>query len=104
MTKEQILAALTSAFAVSPPAKIGPTGGCGRVYVSVTGDRATINGVAAAAKKLGIIFQRKAHYGMRNALYVGYDNASGRLLAKGEAVAEALTAAGIPAYMDAHGD
>ncbi len=100
MTKEEILAAMTTAFSIK--ATPNGTSGCGRVYVVVSGDRSTINAVAAAAKKLNVIFQRRAHYGMSNALYIGYDNADGKALAKGEAVAASLSAAGLSAYMDAH--
>lgn len=89
--------------------------GCGRVYVCLSGfdmtsmtsrkvDAKIVKAVAEAAKKVGMIFQRKAHYGMTNALYVGYDNATGRELAKGELLARRLTEAGVPAYCDAHGD
>ena len=104
MEKAKVLEAVKTAFAVPYTPKAGPCGGCGRVYVAVSGERETINAVAAAARKLGLRFERKTYYGTRNAFYIGYDNASGRELAKGEAIAEALTAAGLPAYMDAHGD
>lgn len=104
LSKAEVIKAVEAAFALRPAPKTGAFGGCGRVYVVVSGDRATINAVAAAAKKLGVIFQRKAYYGLRNALYVGYDNADGRALARGEAIAEHLTAAGIPAYSEACAD
>jgi hypothetical protein len=104
MEKSQVFEVVKSAFEMKVAPKQGAFGGCGRVYISVCGDRAVINAVSAAAKKLGIIFQRKAAYGMRNALYVGYDNADGRAMARGEAIAEYLKANGIVAYMDAHGD
>lgn len=62
MEKSAVLEAVKTAFALPVIPKTGPCGGCGRVYVVVTSDRPTINAVAAAAKKLGLIFQRKAHY------------------------------------------
>lgn len=101
-----VLEILKAAMAVPATPKTGPFGGCGRVYVTLSmgKDRKLVNAVAAAAKELGLIFQREAYYGMTNALYIGYDNADGRAMAKGEAVAKELTARGIPAYMDAHGD
>lgn len=76
--------------------------GCCRVYVTV--DKANAKTVAAAAKKIGKIFETKAHYGMKNALYIGYDNCSGRELAQGAAVVSALKAAGIYACREEHGD
>lgn len=104
MTKTEILEALTIAKSLTPPAKTGAFGGCGRVYVSVSGERATINAVSAACKKLGLVFDRRSYYGTRNAIYIGYDNADGRALAKGEAFAAKLSELGLPAYCDAHGD
>jgi len=77
--------------------------GSGRVYVVIT-EKEHAKGVAKAAKALGKIFQTKAHYGMRNALYIGYDNATGRELARGTKVVEVLKAHGIGAYRDEHGD
>ena len=77
--------------------------GCCRVYVSVS-DPAAAKKVAAAAKKLGKIWQKKSHYGAPNALYVGYDNMDGMALARGTAVVEALNAAGISCYRDEQGD
>ncbi len=76
--------------------------GCCRVYVTVEKQHAKT--VAAAAKQIGKIFEAKAHYGMRNALYIGYDNCSGRELAQGAAVVSALKAVGIDAYREEHGD
>lgn len=63
--------------------------GCCRVYV-VLANKADAKRVAAAAKKIGKIFQAKAHYGLKNALYIGYDNCSGRELAQGTDVMLAL--------------
>jgi hypothetical protein len=76
--------------------------GCCRVYVSV--DKAHAKGVAAACKKLNLIFQKKSHYGASNAVYVGYDNCDGKALAKGSAVVAALKAAGVDCYRDEQGD
>lgn len=90
--------------------------GCGCVYVCLSGSMNTetlkyekvkpevVKAVAKAAEATGMIFQRKAHYGFSNALYVGYDNADGRALALGELLAQKLTDAGIKAYMDAGAD
>lgn len=102
MSKQAVLEAVQAAFAVAVQPKTGAFGGCGRVYVCVPKEHATA--VAAAAKKLGVIFQRKGHYGLSNTLYVGYDNADGRALAKGEAIAESLTKAGIRAYHEVCAD
>lgn len=77
--------------------------GCGRIYVAITDDAAA-KAIAKAAKKIGKIFDKRSHYGTRNALYIGYDNCDGMALARGTAVVAALTAAGIPCYRDEHGD
>ena len=99
-------AAVEAAFEKACNAPIGPPGpaGCARIYVCVHGvDRKTINAIAAACKKRNMIFQRKAYYSLSNAIYIGY-SMHGREFAKGEAFAQALTEAGIPAYSTAEGD
>lgn len=106
---------LTEAFAL--PAKDIRPSCCGRVYVCIstpgglfpTPEQESIGkahqqGIKAAAKKIGKIFQTKSHYGDRNALYVGYDNASGIELAKGEAIVAHLKSYGIACYRNEHGD
>lgn len=98
MERKAIENAVIAAHAA--PAKAAQAFGCGRAYVCVSGDRATINAVAAACRKLGRIFQRRAYYGLRNAIYVGYDNATGRETGKAEGIAAALNAAGIEAYAE----
>lgn len=105
MTKEEkakVLEALTAANAA--PYEATPACGCGRAYVTVSGERDTINAVAAASKKLGLIFQRNAYYGLRNAIYIGYDNADGRALGKAKAFAKVLNERGIKAYDEACAD
>ena len=77
--------------------------GCGRIYVAVP-DKDAAKKVSAAAKKLGMDFQPRSYYGTRNALYIGYDNADGRTLARGTAVVAALKAVGISCHRDEHGD
>lgn len=81
-------------------------GGCARIYVGVYGvDAKTLNAVAAVCKAKHLIFERKAHYGMRNAIYIGYEMGStGATYCKGEAFAEALAKAGLPATVEAFGD
>lgn len=102
LTKSQVLAALRAAQA-TPFTPERPTG-CGRAYVIVSGDRATINAVAAGCKTLGLMFLRKAYGTSGNAIYMGYDNADGRALAKAKAFATTLKAHGLRAYDDAVGD
>lgn len=77
--------------------------GCARVYVAIADDDHA-KGIAKAARKLGLDFQKRSYYGTRNALYIGYDNLDGRELARGSAVVAALTAAGITCYRDEQGD
>jgi hypothetical protein len=76
--------------------------GCGRVYVCVLGRH--VPGIRAACKRAGVLFLADAYGTTGNAIYIGYDNCSGRELARGTAVAEALNAAGIDCYADAVGD
>lgn len=101
LTKAEVEAAFD--VACNAPSGTGPSG-CARIYVCIYGvDAKTMNLVAATCKKLGLIFQRKAHYGLRNAIYVGY-SMHGREYAKGEAMAAGFTSAGLPAYSTAEGD
>lgn len=102
--KATVNAALASALAAKTACtKTGPAG-CARIYVGVYGVcRKTITALAAACKDKGLIFQRKAYYSLSNVIYVGY-SVQGREYAQGEAFAEALKAAGIPAYVEAMGD
>jgi hypothetical protein len=102
LSKPAILAALSAAWALpSTPVR---TCGCGRAYVCLSEDRATVNAVSAAAKELGIPFVRKNYGAGGNALYCGYDNADGRALGKAEVVAASLKAAGISCYVDGASD
>jgi hypothetical protein len=41
--------------------------GCGRIYVAIS-DAGHAKGIQKAAKKLGVTFDRKSHYGTRNAI------------------------------------
>lgn len=103
-TKAEILEALKAAnTAHFTPMRAS---GCGRAYVCVgLTERAEITAVAAACKALGLLFERKGHYGVgRCSIYIGYDNADGRALGKSEAFAAALVERGIPAYTDAASD
>lgn len=105
LDKAAVEAAITAAK--SAPFTAKPVmGGCARIYVGVFGvDRKTVNAIAAACKKADLIFQRKAYYGMRNAIYIGYEmGTTGAAYCKGEAFAAALSAAGIPAMVEAFGD
>lgn len=80
--------------------------GCGRAYVCIgTGDKKVVAAVEAACAQLGLLFSRKGHYGVgRNSIYIGYDNADGKALAKSEAFAKVLKEHGLPAYADAAAD
>lgn len=102
LTKLEVLAALEAAKAA--PVTAAPACGCGRAYVVVSGDRATVNAVSAASKKLGLTFLRKAYGTAGNAIYCGYDNADGRALGKANAIASELTKRGLSAYVDAVAD
>ncbi len=78
--------------------------GCGRAYVCVSGDRKTVNAVAASCKTLGLMFLRKAYGVGGNAIYMGYDNATGGPMARAEAFAAALRENGISCYADGASD
>lgn len=100
LSKEAVFEAVKAAK--ESPFEVPARGfGCGRAYVSVGGERAEVNAVSAACKKLGLMFLRKAYGTLGNAIYVGYDNADGRALARAEAMATVLKARGLRAYVDA---
>lgn len=103
--KTFVLEALVAAKA-APFTSPGRGYGCGRAYVCVSSSngRATINAVSAACKALGMIFNRKGYNVGPNAIYIGYDNAKGDMIAKSEAFAAALNAKGIACYADAGED
>jgi hypothetical protein len=77
--------------------------GCGRVYV-IIGDKQHAKLVAKACKIAGIPFYTKAYGTSGNAIYIGYDNASGRPLAQGTLMVEKLQEIGISCYRDEVGD
>jgi hypothetical protein len=103
LTKTEIADALRAAMALPFTAK-GPCCGSGRAYVCVSGERAEINAFAAACRAQGHMFLRKAYGTGGNALYVGYDNADGRALARSEVIAAELNRRGLRAYADAVAD
>lgn len=94
---------LTEAFEQPAQSTAGMYLSCARVYVMVS-DKAHVAGIEAAAKALGKQFQKKAHYGFSNALYIGYDNATGQTYGQGLAVAAHLSVCGISSYCDAGED
>ncbi|MDQ3170319.1 MAG: hypothetical protein M3Q55_09305 [Acidobacteriota bacterium] len=104
MSRAEVLAILRAAHA-APVAPVRASG-CGRAYVCVsTSDKDLLKAVAVACKALGLLFERRGHYGTgSNSIYIGYDNCDGRAIGKSIAIAAALSAAGIPAYDDAVAD
>ncbi len=105
LPKEAVFAAVKAAQ-VAPFEKPARGYGCGRAYVvlSSRNDRKTINAVSAACKALGLMFLRKAYGAGSNAIYIGYDNATGAELARSEAFAKELEKHGIPCYSTGVGD
>jgi len=93
---------LNAAF-YDAPIQIGRGIGCCRVYVVIS-DKAHVKGVAKAARAMNKVFQTKAHYGMSNALYIGYDNCDGLALARANAVAKVFNENKISCYVEYHGD
>ena len=102
MTTEEIKATLLAANAASFTAGRGY--GCGRAYVCLSGPKEEVKRVAASCKELGLMFLKKAYGTSGNAIYMGYDNADGKAIAKSEAFASVLNARGIKCYTDAVGD
>lgn len=79
-------------------------GGCGRVYVTV--GYKSLNARSKATKTLnsaGFKMTRRP-YNSGFHIYVGYDNASGRELAMGEAIAQSFRDSGIAAFADGDAD
>ena len=84
-------------------AKVAPVppvraSGCGRVYI--VPEKAHKRGLKAACAKVGMRWLADAYGSAKGVIYVGYDNADGRALAKGAAMVEALKAEGIDCYRD----
>ena len=104
MDKKAIKQAITDALALSRTAERGKLSGCGRVYIAVSGDKATINAVSAACKKASLMFLRKAYGTGGNVIYFGYDNADGRASGQAELFAKTLNTSGISCYVDYVGD
>ena len=76
------------------------------MYVKVCGlDRKALNAFAKAAAAAGLKYLSRKEFPLAGpCLYVGYDNATGEVLAKGEAMAAALAANGVRAYSDGFED
>lgn len=109
LTLDKAISVLDEARHAPFTPKTGPTGGCGRAYVCLTtSDKAVTRIVANACKVLGLHFEPKGHYGTgRNSIYIGYDNADGRALARSEAFSQSLNASGLEcfkSYTDAVSD
>ena len=102
MTKIQIAEALKAAMAA--PYTAQRASGCGRAYVCVSGTKEEVKAFADACKAQGLMFLKKAYGTSGNALYVGYDNADGKVLARAEVIAAELGKHGLRAYSDAVGD
>lgn len=102
LSKVQVFEALKAAN--EAPYERATISGCGRAYVVASGDKAEVTAFAAAAKKLGLKFMRKAYGTSGPALYVGYDNADGKALGKARKMVEVLKSHGVSAYDDAVGD
>jgi len=87
---------------LSAPAPAERISGCGRVYVCIR--RPHTRGIRAACKRVGLRYLGAAYGTSGNAIYIGYDNATGKELARGTAIEKALRAAGVACYRDEVGD
>jgi hypothetical protein len=108
MDKQTLKAALHNAAITARTVPPQRASGCGRAYVVLTGVARKGKGAKAnlqmwddAAKASGLMFLKEAYGVSGCCLYIGYDNADGRALARANSIAESLVAAGIGAYMDA---
>lgn len=102
--KELYAAAAKAQMASANVSDVRPANGCGRVYVTV--GYKTINKNSKATKTLESVGFRMTRrpYNSGLHIYVGYDNASGRELAMGEAIAQSFRESGIAAFADADAD
>lgn len=100
--KQEIKEALIAANAA--PYTPGRGYGCGRAYVVLSCAKADVKLVEAACKDLGLMYLKDAYGTSGKAIYIGYDNADGKALAKSEAFAKELNARGISCYSDAVSD
>jgi len=91
--------------------------GCGRAYVVISipkkledGSRnaartKTLNLIKKACGEMGLLYLTEVYgCGKVPGIYIGYDNADGRALAKSVVFAETLRQHGIPCYDEAVGD
>jgi len=67
-------------------------------------DKKLAKTVKAACEQLGLRYLPKAYGVGDRAIYVGYDNADGKALAKSEVFARVLNERGIQCYADAASD
>lgn len=74
---------------------------CARCYVILPSlTRKQVDAVKAWAARESVRFQTRSHYGFSNALYLGYDNATGIEAGKAERFAARLKELGVGAYAD----
>jgi len=95
----EVKSALEAANAA--PFGSSPACGCGRAYVVVSAPKEEVKMVEAACKAMGLMFLKRAYGTSGNAIYIGYDNADGRALAKSHAFAKVLNERGIRCHSDA---
>lgn len=75
--------------------------GCGRAYLGFYDlSKPEKKALKAAAETLGLMFLKEAYGTSGNVLYVGYDNADGKALAKAEVMVKVLGEHGIKSYVD----
>ena len=101
MTKIELVEVLS--IANEAPFEPKSACGCGRAYVMIS-DKKLARNMAAACKELGLLYLKDAYGAGKRAIYMGYDNADGKALAKSEAFAKVLNAHGVACYTDAVSD
>lgn len=110
LSPAQLRVQIDAMIAMAQSAKLGARvvpvyGGCARIYVRIaTADRRVRNAIAASCKAQGLLYLDASKGPYAHSIYIGYDNATGREYAQGEAFAAVLNAHGISAYVDGVGD
>lgn len=94
---------IKQAFTAAQGAQPQRPSGCGRVYVDIGKIRANSK-VARLLASIGHRLTHGPYCDNQRYLYIGYDNASGRELAMGEAVCDSLRANGFYASVCADAD
>ncbi len=100
MSSAPSLSLIVSTLKAAMEEKVKPQrpSGCGRVYVYVEKEAQPV--LKQPAKALNISYMKRPYGVGVDAIYVGYDNATGEALSRGELLATRLREIGIKAYRE----